>query len=122
MKRISGLIVLLMYLGGCGVSSLPGSGGGSADAYEEDDLYTQAKTMSVGSSQDHNFADDTSDWILFDAVAGYTYTIETSNLGVDADTDLTLYSGAMSYLMSNDDIDSYSGNYASRIDWTATSS
>lgn len=118
MKKISGIIILSMSLGACGVS-VDGTGSGSPDAYEEDDIYLQAKSISVGTSQNHNFVDDDSDWLAFSAVAGYTYTIETSNLGFNEDTELTLYSDSLYFQTYNDD--TY-GSYASKIIWTASSS
>jgi len=102
--------------GGGGVSTAPTN---APDAYEEDDAPSLAKTIAVNSFQNRNHYDDVDDWIKFDAIAGYQYTITTSNLSTYADTTLDLYNSSMSWLAYNDD---YSTGYASQIVWTAPSS
>jgi len=92
-----------------------------ADAYEPDDTCAQATTISTdGTKQQHNFvptADE--DWVKFSAVSGIVYTVETSDLGLGADTYLYLYdTDCVSLLSENDDY----FDFASRIEWAATSS
>jgi hypothetical protein len=96
------------------------AGGCFADAYEEDDscvvseaVIHDAETFSL------NFCDDAADWISFNACAGLSYTIETSNLGTSADTVLELYGTDCSSLLDSDD-NGGAGN-ASLINWTAPS-
>ena len=93
----------------------------SADSLENDNTAASAKTISIGSTQTHNFdAPGDQDWVKFTAQSGTTYTIQTSNLGANADTYLYLYSTDGSTLLaSNDD---YGGTLASRIDWQAPAS
>ena len=60
-----------------------------ADGYEEDDACIPSETVIRGGDiQSHNFFDDPTDWIKFNACTGRMYTIETSNLGLSADTGL----------------------------------
>ena len=99
-------------------------GGGSCqDAYESDDTYTNAKTITVnGAVQHHTFHENgDEDWAKFTVTAGSAYTITTSNLGTSNDTVLYLYdTDGTTMLTSNDDCSP--GNPASCINnWTATS-
>ncbi len=88
------------------------------DAYEQDDSQSAAKLIgTAGIGQERNFYDDATDWIKFSAVSGTAYTIESWILG-SADTVLYLYDGS-SILASNDD--KASGDYGSKITWTAPS-
>jgi len=90
----------------------------SADSYENDNTAANAKTMTVGARQSHNFdvAGD-QDWVKFTATSGITHVIQTSNLGPNADTQLYLYDAdGTTLLASNDD---YGSTLASRIDWKA---
>jgi hypothetical protein len=70
-----------------------GSGSGCQDAYESDDDYTNAKTITVnGAVQHHIFHEsDDEDWVQFAVTAGEIYTMTTSNLGASNDTVLELY-------------------------------
>ena len=64
------------------------------DAYEEDDTCSSARwiTNTVGITQHHTLCPvDDEDWVKFSAVAGITYTIEATNLGMHADPLLYLY-------------------------------
>lgn len=90
----------------------------STDAYEPDNASSQASTMSVGESQVHNIdKGGDQDWVKFQAQAGQSYMLNTSNLGASADTYLYLYgTDATTLLASNDD---YNGTTASHIDWVA---
>ncbi len=73
---------------------------------------------------DHLYRDDwdvpnDNDWYSFEAVAGQTYVIQTSELEARADTILTLFdSDCETELAQNDDI-AWPDNVASRIVWTA---
>lgn len=88
------------------------------DAFEPDDTQAQASAISSdGTPQLHDF--DTigdEDWIQISAVAGYTYTIETVDLGATSDTVIELRD-ADGDLISSDD-DSGTG-VASKIVWVA---
>jgi len=103
------------------VTRTPTTAPGCPDAYEPDNIYTQAKTILVGgAAQRHNFnAPYDFDWVTFNATSGLTYTIWTSNLAGDTDTNLELYNAGLQVLAINDD-DPALGNRASRIVWQAT--
>ncbi len=99
--------------------SVTGTAGIPIDAYEPDDIPAQSRAIMIGSgAQAHNFhtASDV-DWVYFDAVAGTTYTLYTSNLGSNVDTYLWLYNSSGTLLVSNDDYLYMS--WASQIIWTA---
>ncbi len=95
-----------------------GPQGPDPDQYEPDDSYSQAATIAVdGGAQDHTFhAAFDADWVKFTVTStSQTYYIETSNLGLDADTELYLFaSDGTTMLTYNDD---YVG-LASRIEHT----
>lgn len=119
--KIISVTACALLLAAC--SSSGGGGSTSApDAYEPDDSFAAASSMAVNSSQNHNHYDDISDYVKFDAIAGYQYTISTSNLGSEADTIIELYNSSYSILARNDDINFNAGNLASNIVWTASSS
>ncbi|MBI2305296.1 MAG: peptidoglycan DD-metalloendopeptidase family protein [Chloroflexi bacterium] len=88
------------------------------DAYEGDDTSENAKPITIGSPQTHNFsAPGDHDWMKFDAPGGVTYTLRTSSLGAASDTFLYLYDRDRTTLLaSNDD---YGGTLASQIEWMA---
>ncbi len=95
--------------------------GTSGDAYEPDDTYSQANYISTdGSKQTHNFhvALD-KDYVKFDAVAGESYVIETSDLGDESDTYMYLYNtdGTTLITYNDDGGDEY---LASKIVWTCS--
>ncbi|MCP4541309.1 MAG: DUF11 domain-containing protein [Chloroflexi bacterium] len=75
---------------------------------------------------DHLYRDDwdalnDNDWYSFQAVAGRTYVIQSSELEARADTIMTLFdSDCETELAHNDDI-AWPDNVASRITWTAPS-
>ena len=91
------------------------------DTYEPDDTMSQASTITVGTSQQHNFHQPGDvDWIKFYASSGCTYTIETYNLGDNCDTVIYLYDSYGNLIDSNDD-----GGYelyASKIEFTPSQS
>lgn len=91
------------------------------DVYEDDDTPALASVVVVnGAAQKHTFEPPTdSDWAQFDAVAGSTYTIITTNLLGNTDTYLELYApDAVTRLASNDD--AVTGDPAARIVWHAS--
>jgi hypothetical protein len=89
------------------------------DAFEPDNTAAAAKTIMVGAPPARHAyctAGD-EDWVRFDAVAGTTYRIETSNLAPGTDTFLHLLaSNGTTELASNDD----SSGYESSITYQAT--
>ena len=93
----------------------------SADAYEPDNSYTVAETVTTdGTWQSHNFhIDGDQDWVKFAATAGITYTLITTNTGGHADTVLYLYESDGNTLIDSNDDDP--DNWpASRLEWGAT--
>ncbi|MBN1643012.1 MAG: DUF11 domain-containing protein, partial [Anaerolineae bacterium] len=90
-----------------------------ADAYEPDDVYTDAAALLPGVPQLHNFADDSADWLRFTAQRGQIYTVTTSAWGQRADTVLDLVEpDGRTVIASNDDYEG-TDNYSSRIVWQA---
>ena len=87
------------------------------DAYEPDDNYSLANYISVnGTRQAHDFhVPGDQDWLKFNATGGSSYTIETSDLGPESDTDLYLYDTNGTAEIRHDD-DSGVG-LASKINW-----
>jgi len=93
----------------------------SPDSFGNDGGPASASLIATGDSQTHNFdVLDDNDWIKFNAQAGTTYRLATSNLGISADTYLYLYdTDGQTLIASNDDSDN---SLASQIDWTAPQS
>lgn len=91
----------------------------TADLFENDGTAANAKTITINAAaQQHNFqkAGD-QDWVKFTAQAGKKYTLQTLNLGANADTSVYLYGTDTTTLLgSNDDAD---GTLASKLEWTA---
>jgi C1A family cysteine protease/predicted secreted protein len=83
-----------------------GDGGGSGqDAYEPDDTFDDASSITVnGAAQHHTFHENGDvDWAQFAVTAGSAYTITTSNLDANNDTVLDLYdTDGTTELVSND--------------------
>ena len=74
------------------------------DTFEADDTCAQAKSIVFDSSvQLHNFhtAQDV-DWVKFDVNTGFSYMLETSYLGKNADTVLELYKADCTTLIAQD--------------------
>jgi hypothetical protein len=90
----------------------------SPDEYEPDDTMSEAQEIEVGEVQTHSIhvAGD-NDWLSFQAVAGTTYLIETSNLGQEVDTIIFLYDEDGEELAQDDD--GAEEPRASRITWVA---
>jgi YVTN family beta-propeller protein len=100
--------------------------GACEDAYEPDNDYSAATTVTVPSLTSHNFdnADD-KDWVVFSGTAGVTYTIKTMNLAVSGtrqvDTKLFFYWWDGSDLVQLDyDDDGGDEQWASKIVWPIT--
>jgi hypothetical protein len=85
----------------------------SEDALEPDDENRLAKPITTdGASQPHNFCPiNDVDWVSFSATAG-AYTIQTSDLGEEADTVLALFDASGQQLAENDD---YTDGLASQM-------
>jgi hypothetical protein len=90
--------------------------GPCTDAYEPDGVAETARTLLIGSSQQHSMCPATdADWVRFYARAGKVYTIRTSNLGIGLDTYMFLFdSDSATILAQNDD---GGDGVASRIDF-----
>jgi Clostripain family/Bacterial pre-peptidase C-terminal domain len=89
------------------------------DAYEPDNDRGSARSFVTGQPQRHNFCPvaDQADWVAFEATAGQTYEIATSDLEAYCDTVLRLYDRDGQTMLAEDD-DGGSG-WASRITWTS---
>ena len=94
----------------------------TGDAYEPDDSAAQARTITTdGATQTHTIhIPGDNDWVKFTATAATQYTIQTANLGSNADTFLYLYDTDGATELARDD-DS-GGGLASRITWVAPAS
>jgi len=94
----------------------------AVDAFEPDGTPAQASTIAPGVSQAHTFdVEGDVDWVRIVAVPGQTFTVATSNLGVDVDTVMTLYEeDAVTPLASNDDEGSDPESLASAITYGST--
>ena len=98
--------------------SLRSAEGFEIDPYESDDSSAQASRIAVGETQSHNrHVSGDEDWLSFEVQQGITYTVQTLNLGAQADTVIYLYDERGAELVFDDD-----GGYepwASRLDWMA---
>lgn len=75
-----------------------------ADGWERDDSAAEASSIEVGGTQSHNLhVEGDRDWLCFEAEAGRTYAIETSQLGREVDTVVSLYDDPGKQLVSDDD-------------------
>jgi len=83
-----------------------------------DDIPANAQPIALDETQRRNFDRlGDQDWVRFTAQGGMTYTIQTSNLGLAADTYLYLYdTDGSTLLAANDD---YGGSLASQLEWAA---
>ncbi len=87
------------------------------DEYEPDNSRARANAITIGETQNHNLhVEGDRDWVYFEAVAGRTYIIATSNLGHDIDTIVRLYDEQGNELASDDD--KGDGFLASHLEWT----
>lgn len=93
------------------------------DVYElsGDSTPAEAPLLTLNSPQRHNFYQQSDqDWVVFNAEAGKTYWVSTSNLSIAADTYLYLYdTDGTTLLISNDDT---GDSLASHIEWIAPAS
>lgn len=90
-----------------------------ADSYEDDDNSSVAKYITPdGAVREHNFFDDSNDWVKFMAYAGRTYRLRTQTYG-DSDTMLYLYKSDVASgtpaIAENDDIGPQA--LLSQIEW-----
>ena len=92
----------------------------ATDIYEPDDTAGQARLIAVnGPAQKHTFEPPSDlDWMSFDAYAGWTYVVRTSDLIGETDTFLTLFgTDGTTVLATNDD--EAPGQRSSLIRWPA---
>ena len=89
----------------------------SQDAYEDDDVLAAAKPIAVNETQTRNHCEDRYDWAKFDAVAGTSYTITTTN---GQNVYLTLYDGVSPYAVASSS--TAQGGKLRVINWTAPTS
>jgi len=92
------------------------------DAYEPDDARTQSAPFIVdGPGQHHTLHSATDeDWVYFDAIRSYPYSITAGNVGQNLDVALTVYSNETPYqvlLHVDDEI----GGIAESLTWIAPS-
>ena len=90
------------------------------DAYEDDDLVSNAQSINtLGIAQHRNFHDSgDEDWAEFDVKGNVPYTITTSLVGASANTWLYLYEPDGTTEITNND-DCPGGGQESCIYWTA---
>ena len=101
--------------------SLRSAEGFEIDPYEPDDSPAQASRIAVGETQSHNrHVSGDEDWLSFEVQPGITYTVQTLNLGEQADTVIYLYDEGGVELAFDDD--GVSEPWASRLQWTALES
>lgn len=90
----------------------------ASDAYEPDDSCAETRrSIRAGELQRHSFCDDSDDWMLLDVAAGSTVTVRTQDLGVAADTVVSIVSPGCGAVLASDD-DS-GGARASLVTWLA---
>jgi len=77
----------------------------SADEYEPDDEPSQAKTIEIGSTQEHTFhSGNDVDWIRFQVTRAGRYTIQTRGVNTNRlDTYIELFDGNMNSIAEDDD-------------------
>ena len=97
--------------------------GCTPDGAESDDTAATAKlVLTTGVTQTHiTCPAGDEDWIKFQAISGTTYLLETSNLGLAADTELFLYGSDGTTLLADND-DYAIDLLASRLIWRAPGS
>ncbi len=84
------------------------------DSHEPDDTRDQAEVIATdGTPQQHNsHQPDDTDWVKFTAKANTTYTIKTTQVGEEGDTEITLYDSIGNPIGRNDD---YKNDASSRL-------
>lgn len=91
------------------------------DEWEPDDTPEDARPIEIGGVQGHNLhMTEDQDWLYLEAEAGGSYAIETSNLGREIDTVISLHDSSGAELASDDDGGEEFGS--SRILWVAQES
>lgn len=100
--------------------TITGAGSCVDDAYESDDVVSDATLLAYGASnaQHHNMCLDSSDWFKLNALQGSMYVIETTSLGINADPYMGLYDSDGVTLLDSDDF-SGSESSAANISFTA---
>ncbi len=93
----------------------------SDDAFEADDSVAEARDGGIGTGTTHHtlYPAGDSDWTRFAGVQGGSYVFETRDLLCGSDTELLLYAANGTTLLASND-DRSSGDFSSRIAWTAT--
>lgn len=89
------------------------------DAYEDDSSRSIAPPIGVGESQSRNMCDGSTDYAVLDAVNGVTYTISTTGLGLNADTELYLYDSLDAFFDIASNNNRQNNTFESEINWTA---
>ena len=88
------------------------------DEWEPDDTPEDASPIEMGGVQGHNLhVTGDQDWVYFEAEEGGSYVIETSNLGREIDTVVSLYDSTGNELALDDDGGEEFGS--SRLFWVA---
>lgn len=90
------------------------------DAYEDDNSRSIAPLIGIGESQARNLCDGTIDTVAFNAVSGTTYTISTSGLGINIDTEIELYDAVDAFFDIAWSDNRNGGTLESEISWTAS--
>lgn len=100
-------------------TSTPTAPASCSDAYEPNDVWSQARGLTAYAPQAHLFRAATDvDWAWFSATAGTRYHIKTSGLATSVNTVLTLYGSNGSSVLAYNDNDP-AGGLGSLLTWTA---
>ena len=76
----------------------------SPDEWEPDDSAGEARLLEPGVAQEHNLhVVGDRDWLYFEAASGQSYEIQTSSLGPEVDTVVSIYDGQGNELAVDDD-------------------
>jgi hypothetical protein len=76
----------------------------SPDEWEPDDNPGEARPLEPGVAQEHNLHTlGDQDWLYFEAASAQSYEIQTSSLGSEVDTVVSIYDGQGSELAVDDD-------------------
>ena len=81
---------------------------GCTDAYEPDNDPAHATSIGYNIIEHHSFCsspgnpNNDHDWVIFGGYGGTTFDMGTSNLGISADTVITLYDGGLGVIASDD--------------------
>lgn len=114
------LVLAMLYMSFCSPQLIPGTpyepedpDVTGEDIYEDDDTYSAASTISVGSTQDHTiYGEGDIDYIKFLGESGITYRINLSNIkGFEPEMSLYESDGTTLIEMKN------TGTYTDTYDW-----